>query len=182
VIKKVVKLSQKGFWGMIEDDSGSKGRAKRAAEGLSDEISAQTKWRLRGWWYDVLEEAKSLCVSMGAVDTWTLYKSIRIEEGIAAGMSLSSGAMGMGAPQFEVAASPQHQLIHSQIKAGGLYINPKTGRICNYAESVHEGTGRNFKKGPRPFLTMAIQLHIHELDKILNSAIDTALNKVWVGQ
>ena len=162
-----------GFWGMIETDLGSKGRAKRAAEGLPIEISKETKWRLRAWWERVKETAKSLCVGYGAFETGTLYRSIRIEKKF-----VSVG----GAPTFMVTFSPEHELIDAQIVAGGLLINPNTGRVCDYAESVHDGTGRNIKKGERPFLRDAINIHINELNKILNEGIDKALNTVWVGE
>jgi len=155
-----------GFWGLTETDFGSKGRAKTATERLAPEMSKEMKWRLRGWWERVKETARALC----PVDTGTLRMTIRIEpKGVSIG----------GAPTFMVVASPEHELINSQIVAGGLLVNPKTGRIVDYAQAVHDGTMRMMS---RPFITDAVNLHINELNKILNDGIDTSLNTVWVGQ
>jgi len=163
-------MSKDGFWGLTETDFGSKGRAKTAAGRLSIEMSKEIKWRLRGWWYRVKETAKSLCMGYGAFDTGTLYRSIRIEpKGISVG----------GAPTFMVTVSPEHDLIDEQIVAGGIGINPKTGRICDYAAAVHDGTMRMMA---RPFLQDAVNIHINELNKILNDGIDNAVNTVWVGE
>lgn len=155
---------------MTESDFGSKGRAKTATGRLGPEISKETKWRLRAWWERVKETAKSLCVGYGAFDTGSLYRTIRIER-----KAISIG----GAPTFMVTVSPEHELINSQIVAGGMLINPKTGRIVDYAAAVHDGS---MKMPARPFLQDAVNIHINELNKILNDGIDKALNTVWVGQ
>jgi len=99
---------------IIETDFGSKGRAKKATEQLPPTITAEGRWRLRVWWQRVLQTSRSLC----GVDTGTLQATIRIEE------------KGMGGGPLEVVVSPEHELINSQIRAGGMLINPKTGRIC----------------------------------------------------
>jgi len=163
----------KSFWGFAESDFGSKGRTKKAVETLPIEIDKQEKWRLRAWWFRVKETAKTLFMGYRAFDTGTLYRTIRIEQ---------KGVSVWGAPTFMVTFSPEHELIDSQIVAGGMLINPKTGRICDYAESVHDGTGRNLSKGERPFLRDAINIHLNELNRILNTGVDKALNTVWVGE
>lgn len=113
-------MVKEGFWGLTETDFGSKGRAKTAAGRLGPEINKKTKWRLQAWWFQVKETAKALC----PIDTGTLRMTIRIEpKGISVG----------GAPTFMVTVSPEHELINSQIVAGGMLINPRTGRIVDYA-------------------------------------------------
>ena len=157
-----------------ETDFGSKSRAEKATGRVPSEITAQTKWRVRVWWENVLETARILCIQYGCIDTWTLYGSIRIED---------VGVITGGPPLYEVAIGPHVELINSQIVAGGLqFINPKTGNPCNYAESVHEGTGRNLAKGPRRFLADAVDIHMTELLEIINKGIDRTVNTVWVGQ
>lgn len=161
--KSVIKMG--GFLNIVESDHGSKGRARTATIELPKEISKESKWRLRSWWEMVKETAKSLC----PFETGTLRMTIRIEP---QGVTVSGG------PSFMVVASPEHELINSQIVAGGILINPKTGRICDYAMAVHDGTLRMMA---RPFMTDAINIHIDELYKILGDAIQQSVNTVWVG-
>ncbi len=40
------------------------------------------------------------------------------------------------------------------VAGGGGFINPKTGRVVDYAGRVHDGTSR---MPPRPFLAQAVQ-------------------------
>lgn len=161
-------MGKDGFWELIETDYGSKGRAKTATEQFPIEVTKEAKWRLKAWWYTVKETARALC----PVDTGTLQSTIRIQE--------------RGRPPegyYEVVYAPKNELINSQIIAGGLMVNPKTGRICDYALAVHDGHfTRSGKFIPeQPFLRMAIQLHIKELDKILADSVKMAERKVWVG-
>lgn len=154
----------------VETDYGSKGRAKAAAKGFSIEVTKEAKWRLKAWWFRVKETARALC----PVDTGTLQATIRIQE---KGLAMEGGY------PFEVVYAPQNELISSEIIAGGMLINPKTGRIVDYAQAVHDG---HFTRGgkftpPQPFLQNAINLHIKELDKILGDAIKMAESKVWIG-
>mgnify|MGYP001067993433 CR=1 FL=1 len=162
-----------GFMRFTENDSGSKYRAKKATDDLAPEITKQLKWRLKAWWWNVLQEAKGLCMAW-AFDTGTLWRSIRIEK--------KTSSLAMGAPTWMVILSPKNKLIDSMIVAGGAeYVNPKTHNGCNYAESVHDGTGRNLSKGERPFLRVAIELHMNELDHIIQEGLTKAINTVWVG-
>jgi len=160
-----------GFIEITETDFGSKGRAKKACDELPIEISKECKKDLEMWWETVLETAKRLCIEFGAFDTFTLYNSIRIED-----INIEIGGY------YEKVAWA-HDLINKRIVAGGPdFINPKTGKPCDYAISVHDGTGKNLKKGPRPFLTLAIQMHWAELDMIINKAIDRSIQKKWSGE
>jgi hypothetical protein len=109
------------------------------------------------WWNKVLMRAKQLCIEMGAFDTGTLHDTIRIVA------EAPSGRF------FEVMAGPQGVIsVDRMIVAGGMLINPKTGNICNYAESVHEGSGKNANIGPRPFLELAVIEYEPELERIMS--------------
>ena len=75
----------------------------------------------------------------------------------------------------------QHQLIQHKIVAGGMLTNPITGRICDYAQAVHDG---HFTVGggwvpPNPFINTAINIHINELYQILEGSLDKSINTVW---
>lgn len=152
---------------------GSKMRAKEACEQLPKKITQESRWRMRAVWWRVLETAKALCMGYGVFDTGTLYRTIRLEE--------KGTIKGEGAP-FEVVYTSESEIISSEIVAGGLLINPNTGRICDYAQAVHDG---HFTKGggwvpPRPFLRDAIYFHIDELLAVTGQGIDVAINTVWV--
>lgn len=159
---------------MEETDMGSKGRAQTACKEFPMELSAETSWRLRVWWEKVLMTAKALC----PIDTGTLSTSGRIET-----MSgpTEGGALG---EFYEKAMGFDNELINSMIVFGGLLINPKTGRICDYAQAVHDGhftvNGRWIP--PRPFIEMAINIHIAELESIIGKSVDKAAEAVWTGE
>lgn len=116
------------------------------------------------WWRRVRDLAKALCREMGAYDTGSLYNTIRIIYS----PSIGGGTFRGGAPTFEITGGPVGITVDRMITAGGLLINPKTGRIVNYAESVHDGTGQNYRKGPRPFLSMALEIMEPELMRIMD--------------
>lgn len=161
-----------GFFMITETDYGSKAKVKKKIGGIPIGIDAELREKMAMWWEKVKEHAKQLCLMYGAFDTFTLYDSIRIED-----VSISVG----GPPYYEVfIETPVHkELINSRIVVGGPdFINPKTGRPCNYAESVHDGTGKNINKGPRPFLTDAINANINELYAIVNKGVRKTVLKV----
>jgi hypothetical protein len=162
-------MSNDGFLVLDETDLGSKARARMACDELPNSIARETRWRLRLWWYQVLETAKALC----PVDTGTLWLTIRVEEGTP------------DSPNFEmIVALPQDTLINMSIVAGGLLINPKTGRICDYAQAVHEG--HFIRSGnwipPRPFLSDAMNMHQDELYRIIDRSMEKSIDTVWVGE
>ena len=155
---------------LTETDMGSKGRAKTATRRYPPELTRDLRTKTFLWWDKVRQTAQMLC----PVDTGTLRATIRIEEGPA-------GFFGGGAPYYEVAGQT---FIDSHIRAGGLLINPKTGRITDYAAAVHDG---HFTRGYGrwvpgvPFLTDAINMHIDELYKIVNSSVDKTSSTTWEG-
>lgn len=158
-----------GFIQFTETDFGSKGRAKRATEEFPKGITREGKWRLEAWWFQVLQTARALC----PVDTGTLMSTIRIE---------MKGTSETGS--YEISFVPKSDMLNSEIVAGGMLINPKTGRMCDYAQAVHDGHfTRSGKWVPeQPFLRMAVNLHIHELDKILLECVDKNVRTIWVGE
>jgi len=161
-----------GFIEFTETDYGSKARAKAVLEEFPKELTAECRWRIRVWWEKVLDMARQLCAAW-AYDTGTLYNTIRIED-----QTISLGG------SFEKAVSPEAELIDSMIVAGGLLINPKTGRICDYAQAVHDG---HFTRGgrwipPKPFLQVAIDMFTEELITIINTALDKTINTIWIGE
>lgn len=162
-----------GFVEFTESDLGSKGRAKKACRDFPTRITKEGKWRLKAWWQRVLTTAQMLCMGW-AFDTGTLWGSIRIEE---------NKQYDEGFP-YEVVFGSKNEMINSQIVAGGTdYLNPKTGRVCDYAQAVHDGhftrSGRWIPE--KPFLRMAIEMHRAELDKILQECITIGEKQEWVG-
>lgn len=161
-----------GFMQFTESDSGSKDRAKKRAKRFSEQLTVEGRWRLKAWWYEVWMTARMYCLAW-AFDTGTLFSTIRIEE---------SRSMPEGYP-YEVAFSSQNEMVNSMIIAGGYAINPKSGRIVDYAQFVHDG---HFTVGgrwmpPKPFLRQAIEDHRAELDMILKNCIEKVAETEWAG-
>jgi len=132
-------------------------RDLRKAQGI---INRKYRDELIEWWERVKETAKKLC----PVDTGTLRRSIRV-------VRLAEANIGLYAEKA-VFASP---LVNRMIVAGGsAYINPKTKRPCDYATYVHDG--HRIPSGgfvpPRPFLTDAVNLHLPELERILDKIFE----------
>ena len=112
----------------------------------------------------LLESARMHC----PVDTGTLRATIRLEDEPEGGGGLGGRIHG------EV---ERHAGFGKRITAGGMLVNPKTGRICDYATFVHEGhfnvlTG-NFVE-PRPFLDQALR----DADNYLVKCADKYLKKI----
>jgi len=82
----------------------------------------------------IRDTAKQLC----PVDTGSLQKSIRLHR----------------------VARPGGHTVSIGVIAGGRVVNPKTGRVVDYARYVHDGTSR---MAPRPFLAEAVAIHGSEL-------------------
>lgn len=162
-----------GFMRFTETDFGSKGRAIKATEDFPKKLTSECRWRLKVWWFIVWQEARTLCMGW-AYDTGTLHDTIRIEE---------DKPMPEGYP-FEVSFASQNKILTSMIVAGGILINPKTGRIVDYAQAVHDGhfTVSGKWVPPRPFLEIAIELHRPELDAILKICMETTEREVWAGE
>jgi hypothetical protein len=158
------------FIDITETDYGSKARAKVACQRFPKELTANARWKLVYWWQEVLETARALC----PVDTGTLQATGRITE-----TDPSIGGL------FEVGMTLENtNIISKMIEFGGLLVNPKSGRICDYAQAVHDGhfTRSGRWMPPNPFIEMAIQIHMQELDTILGKSIDEVANTVWVGE
>jgi len=149
---------------VTESDEGTKEKLKQTIKKDKKEIAESFEQAMENWWEKVWETARNLCIEYGAIDTWTLWNSIRIEDVLGA-----VGGTYMGGPAYEVMAGPevQAEITKMIVAGGGGFINPKTGKECNYAESVHEGTGKNIEQGPRPFLSDAINQNMAELDAII---------------
>ena len=129
-----------------------------------DEV-AETEFEklINDWWRRVRDLAKSLCREMGAYDTGTLYNTIRI---IYAPMT----PVGFGA-FYEVTAGPRSINVDRMLVAGGLLINPNTGRICDYAQVVHDGGGIGRNARPREFMTIALEIMEPELMTIMEGMV-----------
>lgn len=160
-----------------ETDHGSKKRAKRGIV-KARKYNRRFKDYITRYWWKVWQDARNNLIIMNAYDTGTLYNTVRISFGTG-GVDVSgiSGAGIVGGPTFEITAGPDRIEVTGMIRAGGMLINPKTGQICNYAESVHDGTGKNVKKGPRPFLTDAIAQNEGYLQSILGKFADRLCKK-----
>lgn len=156
------------FIDIIETDLGSKARAIEATKKFPKVLTTNMRWKLMWWWEEVLATARALC----PVDTGTLQATGRIEE-----TDSSIGGF------FEVGMTLENtNVINKMIVFGGMLVNPETGRTCDYAQAVHDGhftrSGRWIP--PNPFIEMAIQIHMQELDAILGKSVDETINTVWV--
>jgi len=154
-------MSTKGFT-FTKTDEGTEKKTRRAMKRVVKYNKDEFEKAIMRYWWKVWQDARRLCMEYGAYDTGTLYDTIRIEWNPA----------GVGGPTYEVAVGPDRVEVIGMIRAGGMLINPKTGKIVNYAESVHEGTGKNLAKGPRPFLTDAILMNESFLDQIINKYLN----------
>jgi len=147
-----------------KEDMGTEARAMTATEKVEQQAKLDFETAIDEWWQKVLEEAKYLCAMM-AYDTGTLHDTIRIVK----------GEPGIGF--FEITAGPAGVTVDRMLMAGGLLINPKSGRICDYASAVHEGyhtRSGTFIPG-KPFLTMALDEMEPELMMIMNKFMDKQL-------
>ena len=153
----------KGFE-FSETDSGTKEKAKLAVARTSTALNKKFTEALKSYWWKVWETARQLCIAYGAYDTGTLYESIRLIWGFE-----PSGGL------FEVAVSSEGVEMSAMIKVGGQeFINPRTGRACNYAQAVHDGTRYMMA---RPFLVDAITMCEGYLQEVLDKNIDAALRE-----
>lgn len=151
----------RGF-NFTETDSGTKEKCIVALRRTSRKLNKNFTKMAHKYWMAVYETAKRLCLEMGAFDTGTLYNSIRL-----LWVYEPSGGL------FEVAVSSAGVDMVAMIKVGGgTFINPKTGKVVDYAQAVHDGT--RYMAG-RPFLTMAIFECEHILQALEKQEIDSAL-------
>jgi len=154
-------MSMKGFI-FTETDAGTKEKAKVSLSRTRRELHQKFMESVKDYWWRVWETARQLCLEYGAVDTGTLYESIRL-----IWQYEPSGGL------YEVAVSSSGVEMTAMIKVGGQeFINPKTGRACNYAQAVHDGTKY---MAARPFLTDAIMMNEGYLQAILEKNVDEAL-------
>ena len=118
-------------------------------------INKKFRDQIIAWWNRVKDTAYRLCPK----DTGTLASTIRV-------VKRSEANVGFHAEKVAEALP----VVNRVIVAGGMKINPKTGRICDYATYVHDGhrTPSGGFVPPRPFLTDAIARHLPELQKILD--------------
>lgn len=120
------------------------------------------------WWKRVRDRAKELCADR-AYDTGTLYNTIRI-------VYAPVTEIGFGA-FYEITATATSITVDRMLVAGGMLINPKTGRLCDYAEIVHDGYPPD-KRAPTYFLTDAIDEMEPELIEIMEKFM-TEIENEW---
>lgn len=145
---------------ITETDLGTKERAKKAVKRVQKIIPKELGPRLEKWWRKVERTAKKECPVGTPASTGipnyiggTLRSSVRR---VKTGKGLGKG----GVPVKGVGV----EFLSEMIVAGGLqFINPNTGKQCDYAVHVHDGTT---KMRARPFLRRAIELNEQELKRI----------------
>ena len=142
---------------VVFKDKESLRQEKKLAEDLRKAqrvVNRKFREELKRWWRKVKDTAYQLCPK----DTGTLAKTIRVRR-----IQECSEHIGLEAEKAIV-------VLDTMIVAGGMLVNPKTGRICDYATYVHDGhrTPSGGFVPPRPFLTDAIAKHLPELRKILD--------------
>lgn len=148
----------KEYFEITETDDGTKEGAVADAEAYQKRLNKKFIQAMDDWWEDVKMTAIALC----PVDTGTLASTIRIVVQAPSGTS------------YEVSAGAEgHPEIVQMIVAGGLLVNPKTGRICDYAQVVHDGYPEE-GRDPNPFLTSAIMLNMDRLETILSNLLGDA--------
>lgn len=152
-----------GLW-WREDDAGTKKACQRAYTRLRRTLGKEFIAACKEYWWHVYETARRLCIEYGAIDTWSLYETIRLiweyepEGGL-----------------YEVAISSSGVDMTAMIRVGGTAaINPKTGWFVDYAQAVHDGT--RYMRA-RPFLTDAIIQSEFVFQMIFQKHIDKALQE-----
>jgi len=94
------------------------------------------------------DEARDRAKQLVAVDTGSLRKSIRKER----------------------YARPAKNILYTGFRAGGYIVNPKTGRLVDYAKFVEYGPSR---MRPRPYIAPALRWAAKNIER----HFWTALNK-----
>lgn len=153
-----------------ESDGGTKRAAYNALSTVHQELAKEYGKAVEEYWNAVWEKARDLCLEYGAYDTGTLYESIRLVWEVHPRFGL-----------YEVAFSSQGASVTGYIRAGGgTYINPRTGRVVDYAQVVHDGGPYPNGGGvypPRPFITDAILQCEGLREEIMQRHVDKALSK-----
>lgn len=151
-------MASRDYFELTETDDGTKQGAIDDSKTYQKKLNKKFMQAMDAWWENVKMTAIALC----PVDTGTLAATIRIVVETTSGES------------YEVVAGPEgHPEIVQMIVAGGLLVNPKTGRICDYAQVVHDGYAEEGRL-PNPFLTEAIALNMGELESILSNLLNEA--------
>lgn len=159
---------------VYETDRGSKKRAMQATTRTARAGATATQREMIQWLNKVVMVAKGLCpigtpasTGMKGYIGGTLATTIRVVT------QAPTGGF------FEITKDPlQNKIgVTALITAGGWLINPNTGRVCDYAQAVHDGT---FKMAPRPFLTMAIDQCEPEY-RLMVKKIQDAQANAWKG-
>lgn len=100
-----------------------------------DPVSAKAVLKVAGM---VRDTARSVV----RVDTASLQKSIRTGQ----------------------IAKPAGHTVSVRVTAGGYIVNPKTGKLVDYAVLVHDGTSR---MAPNPYMALAVEVHRMALAKAI---------------
>jgi len=156
--------------GILESDNGTKKQAYTALAGVHKEIAKEYAKAVAKYWKAVWERARMLCLQYGAYDTGTLFESIRLVWDIHPQFGL-----------YEVAVSSEGAEATGYIRVGGgTFMNPKTGRVVDYAQVVHDGGP--FPRGgghyqARPFLTDAIDQLEGYRESLMMEHVDKAINR-----
>jgi len=145
---------------LSETDGGSKQAAVAAIKRVKEVEKREFPRAIDTFWGRVRMTAAELCPTR----TGTLKATIRIvRTGIGGGIF------------YEVQRTPEGFVVDRMIVAGGLLINPMTGKICDYAQAVHDGT---MYQKPKPFLTDALAMNEPLLDAILKG-YETKIGMAW---
>lgn len=156
-------MAKFGLW-WRENDAGTKEATQRAYSRLKRDLPKEFFEACREYWQYVYETARRLCIEYGAIDTWSLYKTIKLLWQLEAEGGL-----------YEVAISSAGVEMTAMIRVGGTsVINPNTGWFVDYAQAVHDGT--RYMRA-RPFLTDAIIQSEPIFQVVMQKHIDKALTR-----
>lgn len=149
---------------IIEDPSSavSKQKTLNAYDRVSKKAGALLAKQLVLWWQKVVMDAKAACLAYGAYDTGALYESIR---------TITRDDAGELGQHWEKVVDINPMLDRVLVAGGAPYINPKTKKIVDYAQAVHDGhvtSGGNYVSR-RPFLTDAVTANLPDLHKLLEA-------------
>ncbi len=157
-----------------ETDQGSKKRYVHVLREIQRKRSPEFKKFEQFVGDKVLKDAKRLCPVGTPTSTGipnyiggTLKSTVRKENKPIEGMAKGEIAVGS-------TTDPQCTIV---ILAGGIKVNPNTGRLCDYAQPVHDGT---FKMPPRPFIRQAWEMNEAHVDKALSQYMER-ITKDWAG-
>jgi len=146
-----------------ETDYGTKDSTRKAIKRILRKKPKKFRDAIEKYIDSVLLDAKNIC-RQRAYDTGALHDSIRVER-----------QKDVGGGSFEAGRDVFNEFM---ILAGGApFINPKTGKVVDYAQAVHDGVPSRGRPVV-PFLTDAVAMNKPTYDRLADEYLKW-IQKEW---